>query len=620
MIFSWICLAGDPAAAALDVIVDGRPMVVVRHAGSHPAERRAAEEIADYLEQMTGHPVRLESTPGSSSMPATTPLGAIWVGPVGALEQAGLALDAPLFDGAPLQAEEWIVASVPEGLVVTGGSPRGTLYAAARLIERHFGVRWWNPFEQHVPSPRRLTLGRLGERGRPAFGYRVLSGLTGPPPFRARSRLNGHQARLSDEWGGHIRFGAPHTHTFFKHIPPERHFHDHPEFFSEFGELRYADETQLCLTNAELLDRYEQVLRDAIERDRRRYPKAQRPRIYSVSQNDWGRPCGCDVCSRLVEQQGGAQSGPVLAFVNALARRLSPDYPDVLLETLAYHYTLEPPTELRAEPNVIVRVAGLHQRDYARGVRDPANRRYRRALEGWVERAERVWVWDYGVLFGEFDDGPLPNVHYFADDLRFYRDLGIGGVYSQFDFPVGSDLRDLKVWVYSRLLENPDRNPKRLIREFTDGFYGPAAAQIRAYLELRRRAALRHGAIDFDFDAADLDYLTPRFLQRANRLLDRAERRVAALPPYDRRLRHARLVLDRATLHRWPLLFERTEQPERFGLARQRIEKRYRQAWREQIGLRVPAGDQIEWIDWVDWEIGKLRFEASQAAIGQSGS
>ena len=68
---------------------------------------------------------------------------------------------------------------------------------------------------------------------------------------------------------------------------------------------------QLCLTNPEVLD----IVTARVLEHMRADPSA---RIFSVSSNDWFNPCDCPVCRKAVEESG-AQSGPLLRFVNAVA-------------------------------------------------------------------------------------------------------------------------------------------------------------------------------------------------------------------------------------------------------------------------------------------------------------
>lgn len=59
----------------------------------------------------------------------------------------------------------------------------------------------------------------------------------------------------------------------------------------------------------------------AIVTEALRIRMAEKPaaRYWSVSQNDRYGPCECDQCQALVDRHG-SQSGPLVAFVNTVAR------------------------------------------------------------------------------------------------------------------------------------------------------------------------------------------------------------------------------------------------------------------------------------------------------------
>lgn len=568
-----LALGGAALAAEPLVVCDGGRILPVVVADDAPiAERTAAGELALWLSRACGGRVPI----------------------LAASEAPNLRVEGRGF------GEHWAIEVDGAGIVLRGGRPRGALYAVYAFLEREVGVRWWNPWESTLPDIDRLALAPGARRGEPAFAYREITDVGGPLPFRARMRLNGHFSRLGPRWGGALRFGPPHqAHTFFTYVPPARWFESHPHYFSEYGDLRYANETQLCLTEPTLPALLEAELVANIERGIAEAREAGRepPRYYSISQNDWGKPCGCERCAALVEAEG-SQAAPILAMVNRLARAVGERYPDVSIDTLAYQYSLQPPRTLTAEPNVVVRVSGLHQRDFARAITDPSNARVREAIEGWTRVADHVRVWDYATLWGTFDDLPFPSLSYVGEDLRFYREIGVEGLYIQHPYAIGADMRDLKLWVTAKLLENPMRDPDALIDGFTRGFYGDAAPWIRRYLDRLARAADER--VEFDAEFADPDYLRDvRFLRDAHRLFARAAGAVAGDRTLERRVRHARLTLDRATLHNWKAIGS-------LGLDRAEIAARYRQAWFEQIELRVPALERAEWRSWIDWELAGL--------------
>ncbi len=459
---------GAPALA-IPIAKEGAPLVpIVVPDECAPEERNAAAELALYLGSAVGSAFRVipESDPGARG-------AAIHVGPTAFAKSLGA-------DPARLAPEEWRIRTAEGRLVLAGGRPRGTLYAVSRFLEDEVGVRWWTPSEESVPGRPGLRTGPLDEAGSPVFAYRDFHGLDGPPIFRLHLRLNGSETGLAPEWGGHIAFGMQGVHTFDVLVPPDRFFDSHPEFFAERSGFRVADRSQLCLTEESLApflaERVLEIAREArIRAERVGHPP---PVLYDVSPNDWGGACECARCRAAVERTG-SEAGPLLELVNRVAALVRREDPEIRVTTLAYTWTFDPPRETRAGEGVVVRVAGYGVRDQIRPASDPGNARYRGALERWAALAPGFWVWDYALSFHDRFALPFPNLRTFGPDLRTYRDLGVSGLFVQFDPGLGGELHDLKVWVLAKLAEDPDRDSNALVREFLRGYYGPAARHLR---------------------------------------------------------------------------------------------------------------------------------------------
>jgi hypothetical protein len=567
----------------MTLVRDGRAAVgVTLAADASPVEEEAARELIHYLELATGASFELrrggEAESGGSGIHVGSPGKAALLGP-----------------------EEWVIMSSGDRLLLYGGRPRGTLYAVYRFLEEHVGVRWWTPREEFVPRLRQLDIPELLSRGEPAFGYRDIYGFGTEPGFAAHSRLNGHFSRVPVELGGCYRFGPPrHVHNFYDYVSPERYFESRPDLFSEQEGMRHAGQAQLCLTNPDLPGLVLEKLVRYIDESR----GGQAPTLFSFSPNDWGGACVCSKCSALAESSGG-QGGLLARFVNQLADAIRDDYPEILIDTLAYGYTMPPPGEIKLRDNVVVRFSALQNRKMSRPLDDPVNRIAREALEGWLAATSHLIVWDYAVSYGPDGDMPLANLPLLADDFRGYLASGVEGIFLQQDFPVGADMRALKLWVLAKLMEDPHRDLELLVEQFTDGYFGAAGKRVRRYLLLLERAMQKHSPeIGYGSSAVEYIHLDSRFLRRAQAIFDGAEKAIAGDALLLRRLRHARLSLDRATL----LL-----SPESKGVA-----ERYRNTWRTEIMRVYPASERAALLEDVERELSVLlshRYNRQSIAI-----
>ena len=231
-------------------------------------------------------------------------------------------------------------------------------------------------------------------------------------------------------------------------------------------------------------------------------------------------------------------------------------------------------------------------------------------------------IWDYLVTFGSDGDLPLPNLSYLATDYRFYLERGVEGMFVQHEHPISADLRDLKLWVLAKLLEDPQRKTARLIRDFTNGYYGPAGKYVRRYLCMLDEATDRHDhIIGHRATASDYVYIDALFATKASRAFDRAERVAGDDPVLLRRVRHARLSLDRATLKRWDELVEDWVKGGKdeagFPLDADVIAARYLRTWIEQVELRLHPDRRRHAVRGAEKEVKKILERMSQPTISE---
>lgn len=549
------------------------------------AEKTAGLEISSYLSKVTGGQFSIKAEreiSGASNL--------IYIGKTKYSSRNGL-------QAAGMKPEEWIVKSVGDNLVITGGHPRGILYGVYHFLEDVIGIHWWNPWEESVPVKSTLSIKNLDLRGRPFFSYRDIYMLYGNDKglFAVRNRLN----RQGDEvigvqYDGGADYGPPyHVHTFYRYIPPQQYFGDHPEWFSLINGRRVSDQGQLCLTNTELRAAVLLKLKRFIESSQANAASLglPPPRVFDISQNDTGGPCQCEICQAIAKREG-SEAGPLLDFVNYMANGIRNQYPDVYIDTLAYDYTENPPSTIKPLNNVIVRLCNTTS-NLTKSITDKDNAAFRNLLLRWGRISKNVRIWNYAVTYDRNYGLPLPSMHTYPDDYRFYTKHNVSGVFTEHEYTIHADMRDLKIWVMIKLLENPEANYKTLVGTFTDGFYGPAGKYVREYVTLLERTSdARESHISPNPSLTQYRYLTPDFIHEAHTIFNKAEESVLNDPLRSRRVRHARLSLDRATVLLFPQLMaawsDNANGIKKMRLSLDFIAQRYRQTSDEQIDLRLP--------------------------------
>ena len=597
------CLALSIHATAVPLAVNGQARVtIVQATEASTAEQTAAKELAGYLGKVTGGRFTIAQEGAAPAGPA------IYVGLTKFAADHGI-------ETAQLGPEEWVIRTVDDDLLLVGGRPRGTLYAVYRFLEDVVGVHWWNAYAETVAGKPSLETGKLDVRGKPVLRYRDIYMLYANDGgrFAARNRLNRQgDAGISAEYGGDMGYGPPyHVHTFYMYVPPDPYFTQHPEWFSLIDGQRVAGQHQLCLTNRELRDFMVQRLKGYIERARAEAEKAGKPApvVYDISQNDWGGPCQCDQCQAIAKAEE-SEAGPLLDFLNYIADAIKDEYPDVYIDTLAYTYTQKAPKAVRPRDNIIIRLCDTGS-NFTRSITDAENASFREHLTSWAGTAKNLRVWDYAVTYGPYYGLPLPTVHTYSVDYRFYAEHNVEGVFTEHEYEILADMRDLKIWMMMKCLEDPYRDYDDLLRTFTDGFYGPAGRDVREYLsKLEAASARKISYLSMGASPPNYRYLDLAFVTEAQGIFDRAEAAVAGNPELLQRVRHARLPLDRASVVRYPVLLREWvatgKPPEEMPLNRDAIARRYQQTWHEQIDLRIPEARRAAERETCDAEVAAL--------------
>ncbi len=511
------------------------PYRIVIPASPSPSERRAAEELQNFLEQICG-----------ARLPIVTdekPMGEheIILGDNAHLSPAGIDVD---FDG--LGEEGFVIRTAPPHLVIAGGRRRGTMYGVYAFLEDHLGCRWFTSKLSQIPHMERVEIGTVDDRQVPVLEYRDVFFLDArDPDWAARNRVNGTWS-LTEEHGGQFKF-YPFGHSFWKLIPPEEYFESNPEWFSLVdGERtltgRYV-RTQLCLTNEEMIQQAIKTVKQWIKEN----PDAK---IFSVSQNDGpGGWCECDDCLALEREQGGAHSAPIIYFVNRIAGAVAEEHPDVLIDTFAYSYSRKAPKDLKPLPNVAVRLTtGACCSHMIGDEKCILNAGLLQDIRDWFRLTQRIYIWDYIVNFRQYLM-PFPNIHILGPNIRFLVKNGVRGIFEQGSGDVlTSDMADLKAYLLAKLLWDPDCDEERVMEEFLAAYYGDAAGPIRAYLDLLKAEVMGkdyHSLHVKPFEPAiTAPYLGSEVVARAAALLREAEDRVLNDPEQLLRVRTTRLSLD----------------------------------------------------------------------------
>lgn len=469
------------------------------------------------LEKMTGQPPQVESLPADAAPPAG----------VLVLRQT---------NEASTPADAFRLRTVDGRVEISAPLPIGLRFGFYELMER-LGCRFWSWDEEDIPHLDEVRVGALD--------------IAWNPPFRMHDLMNQEAMTKKNDFVHKLRAVSPREFTGNHNIQPmlRKFAQAHPDEVFPLvkirdkatgaitGEERKFNNLHYCYTAPGIAA----ALAAELEKEVAKRKGNVRDFIYFAGMGDWyGGYCECPRCQKIYDEEawtnadGKVSSGlsaTLIRMINEAAAILEEKYPGIQIGTFAYMSLEAPPAKTVPRDNVSIFIPRLRH-DAATAANDPkgGNRDFWLNLVRWNEIAPgRVDVWEYGANYANFLL-PYPVLDTMARSITAYHEAGIRGLMIQGNYAsMGGDAVVLNNWVWSHLMSDPTRKVEDLVREFTNGYYGPAAPEIRAYLgELDALLSAPNRPPFDEFSDALKTYLTPEALKSLEARLTAARKLVSA--------------------------------------------------------------------------------------------
>ncbi|RKF32531.1 hypothetical protein BCY89_15270 [Sphingobacterium siyangense] len=490
--------------AETEIVISSRPSNL---------ERKAALVLQEYIKRITGVPLAILSNPSG------TKKHVVYIGNNFYQQRIGKKVGL---------GNEGFEISVRDGQVyLTGGSGKGLLYGVYELIEKQFGARKYDQGPAWVPRRSSLTLPQdFNLRFEPALRYRE----SYYPASADAEYLDWHHLhRFEDLWG---LWG----HSFFKIIPPEDYFQQHPEYFALTNGKRSA--TQLCLTNPD-------VQKIAINYFRRAIADNPDAVYWSIAPMDGKGYCTCDRCTKVDQEEGGPQ-GTLLRFVN----RIAAQFPEQNFTTLAYGYTAEAPKITRPLDNVYVLLSTIDATRERGLAVNPTAAPFRRQLNDWSKISSHIFVWDYTTQFTAYIN-PFPMYDHYQSNIAYMYQNGVKGIFEHGPGHTQADMSAYASYLQAKILWNPELDQAEVEEDFLDGYYGAASKDIKKYLkQLIDARKTSRSTLDIYGNPilSRHGYLSLEKMRLFKELVNNAQKAVAGDPKFISRVKLIALGLEYAAL------------------------------------------------------------------------
>jgi hypothetical protein len=479
-----------------------------------PQETNAAVELQHWIKELTGATLGIKSGKASRS-------------------RFAIRTDGSLGD------EGYAIAVSRGQIILSGGKTRGLFNAIYALLEEDLGWRYYANDSIRLPKTNTLVIAPVARRYTPRLKIRdPFYACAFDPAWSLRNRANAPNAAVPEGQGGHVDYAGMFVHTAALLVPPDKYFKEHPEYFVQAADGKRAA-AQLCPTEPGVANlaiaHVRQVLKDN--------PHTE---ILSVSKNDNMEVCHCERCKKLRDAEGSDMANQ-LFLVNQVAQAVEAEYPNVVIDTLAYLETIQVPKTARPRKNVAIRLCNDAVGAWSRPFTPAEQCDTAKLVSAWGAVHKRIYIWDYNVNFSHYL-APMPNLDVMVANIRFWIKNQAEGVMLQGGYQGPAERDQLKCWVTAKLLWNPAWDEKALAHDFIQGHYGKAAPALDEYEALLERIRTDHasemasppGGIRYPMDAP---FFTKAFAAQATAIFARAEQLAAGDEALTRRVERAELAL-----------------------------------------------------------------------------
>ena len=440
-----------------------------------------------------------------------------------------------------------------KNITICGATQAGSRNGVYGFIEDFLGCMFLTPDDTFIPENKTVCLEKTDRVFKPATSWRdVYAYETVQNKWAAKLRLNGIDVESDDPeksieelqyegWGTWC-------HDCYDYLSPDDYFADHPEYFSEKDGIRVTSydnrEAYLCLSNPDVFEIVKNSLAKKIE---------ENPDVmywdFSGNDNPSLAGCQCEKCRAADKAAGGTGMGTLLPFLNKLAKA----FPDKYISTLAYLHTLKAPKNMKAEPNVVIKLCSMPG-DQASAYLDGANANsaeFKEQVEEWSKITDKIVVWDYVVNFAHLLM-PFPNFAVQAKNQQFYEENKIIGVFHQASREKGGEFASLRAYVLSRLMwEGRQTDVAGCVSKYVAAYYGAAAPKIIEYMNLcaselcksHKKLGLYDGLMPHYSG-----YLSEKNIERYRKLISEAKEAVAGDAELESRVEAVELSVEYAAV------------------------------------------------------------------------
>ena len=365
------------------------------------------------------------------------------------------------------------------GMTIKGSTGRDTLFGVYKFLEKYAGFRYFTyDLETYTKDDVILTDGVMMNYV-PVIGPRRLTWYSVYHDNYSWCAKNGVNfgVGLSEELGGQtLNYGDWFVHTIGKLSGTT---YPYPDYCSN-----------PCLTDPEI---YATVLANV----RKELEKNPNINIFSISQTDVEIWCKCPNCSKIAEEEG-SMSGVWIRFLNKIAEDLEEDYPNLIIDTLAYKHTQTAPKITKPHKNVCIRLCSITC-CFTHAINDPnctRNKKFCEDIIAWGKICDNIHIWDYTTDF-HYYISTFANLFTIYDNMQFFAENNVVSMFPQGNSQgYSGEFGELRAYLLAKLMCDPYMSREEYsnhMNEFLKAYYGEGWESIRAFIDKTSELAANGG-------------------------------------------------------------------------------------------------------------------------------
>ncbi len=408
------------------------------------------------------------------------------------------------------KGDSFLIQSSRNSLTISAKNERALLYGVYYFLDEYLGCKFLSSNYEYIPkfSSKKIP-SNIDDLQEPAFKYReIFIAEADDNIYATKCKLNGHL--------GHRTLMTDSNDIFTQGI----NIDSLPSY--ELIDKEYSCNGQFDFANPKAQESAYNKLKERVNNIKKNQKN------YILLQHE-DRSSFCQ--KRL--QKGEYPSQTFTQYTKFLASK----YPQIDFLSQAYLWSKQAPKEMtKFPPNLGVFFSPI-EADFSKSLKSHKNSYLLNQLKSWTKVSDNIFFWHYITNFGGYMV-PFPDLYALDQDIKITSKIkNLNGIFLQGSYSSkGGELANLRVWVFSKILWNPNENIDRLIKTFCDNYYGEASKDVLLYIKTLHQF-MKESVDKLSFKTPiNSKYLSERNIEELDTILENGLKKVSSSKIYKKHL------------------------------------------------------------------------------------